>query len=305
MGKASIRLPLSVLLFSLVACANYSGQDQNGEFYTWVDERGQLRTEQRKSKPQNPSAPPTEEKTEANKQNKPLSQLANAPDEVATAIKSIPKYKAMPINIDIDTADFTPATEVDNKLRGKKLFSWNQDGQQMIQELDLVPDTDTDTDTNTEKSKVLSSINTSFEYTRDLRIFREAKEIFLSDIISTVIRLEDRYILNEESNSDYILVELDTPLKKLSLKAFITSGKVSLPAITFLNKSYIGGEQIVDAFSELTPESWSSYGNISGSVNVPADALYLLLQPSPLSGVVETGDQNVTVGNLGKILISP
>jgi hypothetical protein len=299
MGKVSIRLTLSVLLFSLVACANYSGQDQNGEFYTWVDERGQLRTEQRKSKPQNPSAPPTEEKTEANKQNKPLSQLANAPDEVATAIKSIPKYKAMPINIHIDTADFTPATEVDNKLRGKKLFSWNQDGQQMIQELDLVSDSDS------EKSKVLSSINPSFEYTRDLRIFREAKEIFLSDIISTVIRLEDRYILNEESNSDYILVELDTPLKKLSLKAFITSGKVSLPAITFLNKSYIGGEQIVDAFSELTPESWSSYGNISGSVNVPADALYLLLQPSPLSGVVETGDQNVTVGNLGKILISP
>jgi hypothetical protein len=173
-----------------------------------------------------------------------------------------------------------------------------QSSRQMIQELDLESDSDS------EQPKVLPSINSSFEYTRGLRVYREAKEIFLSDIISTVIRLEDRYILNEESNSDYIFVKLDNPLKKLSFKAFITSGKVSSPAITFLNKSYMGEEQLVYAFSELTPESWSSYGNISGRINVPADALYLLLLPSPLPSAVETGDQNITVGNLGKILIS-
>jgi hypothetical protein len=293
MGTASVRLALLALLFSMVACTNHSSQNEKGEFYTWVDERGQLRTEQSSPKSQKHTAPSSEVNSEANKQKKPLDKLANASDQVALTIKSIPSQ----VTMDINTADFTPATEVDNRIRGKKLFSWNQDGHQMVQELDL--------ESEHEQSEVLPSINSPFEYTRGLRIFREAKEIFLSDIISTVISLEDRYILNEESNTDYILVELDIPLKKLSLKSFIANGKVSLPTITFLSKSYMGGEQLVDVFSELTPESWSSYGNISGSVDVPADALYLLLQPSPLSGVVETGDENVTIGNLGKILISP
>jgi hypothetical protein len=295
MGLASIRLALLVLLSLLGACTNYSGQNESGDFYTWVDERGQLRTEQRSPKSNKPKAIAPEVANVPNTQNNSLDKQPNVSNKVTPIIKSMPSQAIM----DIDTADFTPATEVDNKIRGKKLFSWNQDGQQMIQELDL------ESEPESEQPESRPSTNSAFEYTRNLKVFREAKEIFLSDIISAVMRLEDRYILNEQSNSDYILVELDSPLKRLSFKAFIINGKVSLPAITFLNKSYMGGEQLVDVFSELTPESWSSYGNISGSVDVPADARYLLLQPSPLSGVVETGDKNVTVGNLGKILISP
>jgi hypothetical protein len=286
-----MKLLFLTFFFILSGCANYSEQSEHGEFYTWVDERGQLRTERHTVKSKKPERAAI----------KAVPKKNNEYDISSSDITS-KQIKSYGVNTEIDpgfdTSQFTSATEVDKKIRGNKLYTWNQNGQQIIHEIEVSD--------ITEENKFISpklSSGTSTSFSLDLSVFREAKEILLSDIISREIQLGSHYILNEITDTDYILIELDDIVKKLSFKAFINNGKVSLPAITLLNKAYRGSEKNLDIFAELTQESWSAYGYISGSINIPSDVVYILLQPSPTLGMINTNSGDITLSNLGGIQI--
>jgi hypothetical protein len=277
----------SALIFScvlLVGCNNTPTEGGSGEFYTWVDERGQLHTQSREI------------------------QVNNTSENIGSEEKGVKekdvkeKEAKYPAKLDksamnVDATQFTPSSEVDNKLSGKKLYSWNLDGQQLTEEL---------SSEGVVLSEAESSINNkaSFMYPVMLKEYREGKEVLLTDIISNEINLADLYVLNKSNNLDYILIEIDTPVDQLIFYSYIKNKKVALPALRFLNKLFNGTHAYSDLLSELTPESWSSYGYLSGRAAIPTDVKYILIQPSSLSGVIETTSGDVVLSNLGSFLIS-
>jgi hypothetical protein len=277
---------LVVFCFFLVGCNNTPQQGGSGEFYTWVDERGQLHTQSRE--------------TQVNKVgvNEKVTS-GNISSNVKTINEKGVKYpaKLSASAMDIDATQFASSSDVDKKLSGKKLYSWNLDGQQLTAELspeDVVL---------LEKESSFNN-KASFMYPVILKEYREGKEVLLTDIISNEINLADLYILNKSNNLDYILIEIDTPVDQLIFYSYIKNKKVALPALRFLNKSFNGTQAYSDLLSELTPESWSSYGYLSGRAAIPVDVKYILIQPSSLSGVIETTSGDVVLSNLGSFLIS-
>ncbi len=93
------KLFLSVLVITLMtACANQSAE--KGDFYTWVDESGQIRTVKR---------------------------------QVKSPIKKQPDNSEL---VGINPEDYKASSDVERELKAEKMFSWQDQGRQNIYELD-------------------------------------------------------------------------------------------------------------------------------------------------------------------------
>lgn len=262
----------------LSACAGV-GDAKSGDFYTWVDERGQLHTIKRE--------PKESESKEVNKPN--FNQKTKG--EYSTRVE--PFKKGL---VDIDESEFTPSTEIDNRIKGKKLYAWNDGVSQNIEEVSLA---------SPEVMEATSKpLNNSF-IKKNFYLFREGKELFLSELLGRQTKLDRIYSFNQATQSDYALLELDLEpgLTQLGLKTFVTKERVAMPLIVFLDKNYQSVSAQFLPFQDYTDESWSSYAYFSGHVFIPPSAHYLLITPNKEAGVAEVGEKIIKMVDLGSILI--
>ena len=267
-----LNLLLVITLF-ISACASHNPGEQ-GEFYTWVDERGQLHTVRRETKDRT-----TNHIIETNKKNNLVST------------KSVKENELNP-------SDFTPSEKVDEKLKGKRLYSWNDQYGQNTQE--VLPPIESLEETQFQKP--------ARPYTaKSFRDYREGKEIFLSELIGRQLKLENLYTFNEATKSDYILFELDLDgeliTDQFAFKSFVSKGRVALPNIVFLDAEYNSLSAQHLPFEDYSEETWSSYAYFSGNVLIPKKSKYLLITPNTEAGVAEIGATIIKMVDLGSIVI--
>ena len=260
-------------LVCLVACTGIEKQKGSENFYTWVDERGMLHTQKR--------SPKTTVKTEPNILDpKPSSQTASV-------------SKPVEKDFEIIKSEYLKSEDLDKKLAGNRLFSWDENGRQVIAELGV------------SNKDVKTQINYDNSFGVTLKEYREGKEVLLSDIYSKEIKLENFYITNKRNNSDYLLIELDVAgVESLLINSYVESSKVALPTISILNVDYQSSKKSAETFNSYSDETWSTYGRFSGTLGISDQAKYILIRPNPKPGVIETNDGEVTLIDLGIIQIT-
>ena len=270
-------MPFLLLILAIVLSGCSSTSSSQGDFYTWVDERGQIHTIKTKKEVKTVIAKPvavTEKET-----NKPNEQ---------------PKMDKVTFN----TSDFISSEEVDKKLSGQKLYSWDQDGRQVIAEIN----------TSSIKKEIqidTESILKAGDFSISLLGFREGKVELLSDLLSKQLVLENVYITQEKSRKDYVLIELDiASIQSLKVKSFVDDKKVALPIFNLLDAEFNASPNINNAFNNYIEETWASFGFFEGNLDVPLDARYILIRPNPMPAVVETADGDITLIDLGSIQIT-
>lgn len=278
-----IKLLASFLIITILSgCLNLKPENESGEFYTWVDERGQLHTLKKESKKE-PKKEPKKEVT---------------PKDIETEIINTSKTKvldskSLPAN-DFKSSDFVSSDEIDKKINGANLYSWNQDGRQEIVESNVIDKPDQSLVKI--KSRPITPLISFIKY-------REGKQVPLSTLLSRELSLEQLYTTNKILNTDYVLIEVDIIINELEFKSFIKSNKTPLPAITFLDVNY-NAEGDNEIFTEYSEETWSNHGYFNGVLSLPTNTAYVLITPNPLNGVIETPESNITISNFGNIQIS-
>lgn len=259
----------------ITGCANKSSS--SGDFYTWVDERGQVHTVRTKKASSNTSAQATPKVEKINTRGDGTSSMENS---------------------SFDASEYTSSDDVDKKLSGQKLFSWNQDGRQLIAEIDTSKNTK-----DTPEKKHSPSLKAGF--TMSFLGFREGRVNLLTDLISRQLSLENLYITQKKSSKDYVLIEIDVAdLSYLRLNAFVDSNKVAMPIFNILDSSFNSAATINDAFNNYVGETWSKFGYFVGELAIPLGARYLLIRPNPMPGVVETADGDITLVDFGSLQLT-
>lgn len=71
--------------------------------------------------------------------------------------------------------------------------------------------------------------------------------------------------------------------------------------MVFLSESFTGVSEDIIPFEYYYPESWHSYGYMSGSLIIPLHAQYLLIYTSTLTEALQLDNQVIKLTNLGKI----
>lgn len=270
---------LLLLPLILSACSNLTPHKSGDNFYTWVDERGVVHTLKKPESKEAALNPSPTKRTKSFVEKKALKD--------SDQIDANPARAALEFN----SADFISSDDVDRKIAGDKLFTWDEDGRQIIAEIPL------------SKNTVDNAVaNTTLAFIESQKEFREGKEILLSQIISREIKLSNYFNSTEGSKKDYILIELDGPdLQTLKFNSFVRNQRVAMPAITILQHDYLATAQNTAVFSSYKSETWSSYGVFSGVVSIPQSAKYILLTPNPIVGVIETEDGDITINDFGII----
>ena len=244
----------------LLLSACLSNPSKEDGFYTWVDERGQVRTV----------------KTPVAK-NKPKSQSLQSGDKN-----------------NFNPSEFETEEQVKARLKDSKMFAWQEDGQQTIIE------TSSNT-TITPSSQPSLKLRT--EATGSYASFRRGEYVSWQDITGKEVNLEQLFTFNDELQRDFILIDLEgVPSSSgVSLKSYIQKATISVPQMVFLSESFAGVSEDVIPFEYYFPESWHSYGYMSGSLNIPENARFLLVYTSTLTEALQLDDQVVKLTNLGKI----
>lgn len=260
-------------LACLVACTNIEKQKGSENFYTWVDERGMLHTQKR--------SPKTTAKTELNTLNSEHTNEAASASSPATKDFTIIK------------SEYLKSEDLDKKLAGNRLFSWDENGRQVIAELEV------------NNKDLITQVNYDNRFKTTLKEYREGKEVLLSEIYSKELKLENFYTTNKRNNSDYLLVELDVSgVEYLVINSYVEGNKVALPSINILNADYQSTKKSTEAFNSYSDETWSTYGRFSGTLGISDQAKYILIRPNPKLGVIETNDGEITLMDLGVIQIT-
>ncbi len=272
---------LFILLVALTGCSGLSSSSSDEKFYTWVDERGMIHTQ----KKPNTKTKETELIVSTNKKPEAFKQNNLA---VKDSDKIIRKYE-------IIESDYISSKDVDKKIAGEKLYSWTQDGRQVIAELESSKTIDTST----------AKENRKLDFAQQHKEFREGREVLLSMLFSKEIKLENYFNTTKKTNQDYLLIEIDIPdIENLIFNSFTHNNKVALPRINILTSSYLSTTTMTDVFDSYIKETWSSYGRFTGSLIIPMKAKYLLIRPNPTLGVIETADGDFTLIDLGSIQIT-
>ena len=255
------------LIFVILAGCQNTPQGES-DFYTWVDETGQIRTIKKQPKQITHTAEPNtsinENSVSKGKQNK------------------------------FDTADFIPEEEIQKKLNDQKMFAWQDSaGTQIVREESIVKAPEAD------KSIVSNAIEeVSFN------VYREGKQVLFDDLDGSVFDLSRYYHFNKQSQSDYVLFELSEPVKKIQLKTFIHTKSVAMPQIIPLTARFKQVFSFENPYQYREKESWYGYGHLHGVLNIPRNTQYLLLIPSSESGVIEAEGDIIRQSNLGSIVLT-
>ena len=250
----------SLVLLTLIGC---QGMPQgNPDFYTWVDETGQIRTV----------------KKEKNKISQPTSPKAANTET--------------PVSDQFDESEFTSSDEIDKRLQDQRMFAWqDQSGNQIVREEAVVKTNEADLSLNSKRIHEIS-----------LMAYREGEQVIFSDIDGVSINLNRYYQFNEFTQQDYLLIELDEIYEKIKLKSFVQSNSVAMPQIIPLNHEFKQEYSFENPYQFREPESWHGYGYLHGELKLPKNTQYILVLPSLNSGVIEAEEgaiiKQVNLGSL-------
>ena len=266
-------LQLTLITILTTACTpNQVGKQ--GDFYTWVDERGQLHTIKREKK------------------NSEISLSTGSAQKSKSTEKNTAKTNTF------NPSEFTPSEKIDEKLKGQRLYSWNDEYGQNTQEV-LPPIKSLEEPQSKKPARPYTA--------KSFRDYREGKEIFLSELIGRQLKLENLYTFNEATKSDYILFELDLDgefiTDQFTFKSFVSKSRVALPNIVFLDTEYNSVSAQYLPFEDYSEETWSSYAYFSGNALIPKKSKYLLVTPNTEAGVAEIGSTIIKMVDLGSIVI--
>jgi len=250
-------LLLLPLVLSLVACLSNPSKEDG--FYTWVDERGQVRT-------------------------------VKAP----ASTKNNPKKSTQKKSNDFNLGEFETEEQVQARLNDSKLFAWQEDGQQRVVETSVSNESNEITE-----AKVALNATSSGSYAS----FRTGDYLPWDKVIGNEVNLRQIYNFNEKLERDFVLVDLtDIPKNsRLGLKSYIKADSISVPQMVFLSEGFDNVSDDVIPFEYYFPESWHSYGYMSGSLNIPGDAQYLLIYTSTLTEALQLDEKIIKLTNLGRI----
>ena len=257
-------LLMFAIFLSLAACQNM--QQGESDFYTWVDETGQIRTIK-----------------------KPTKDLVSAADSDVISSSTVSEIQAP---FDFDPSRFTPSEEIDKKLNNDRLYAWQQaDGTQIVREESRPEQTPEQT---TEAAHSIQS--------KSFRIFREGKQVIFEDINGVSIDLSRYYQFNTQAETDYALIELIKPIERVAVKSFIKNDTVAMPRIIPLTRQFEQRFSFDNPFTDREVESWYGYGYVHGVLDIPEQTQYLLLLPNPQHGVIEAQDKLIKKSNLGSLV---
>lgn len=249
----------------LASCATSGGG--HSEFYIWVDETGQLRTERREQIP--------ERKSEVSSKNQ------------------------------IDESEFVSSEVVDARLRDRRLFAWqDESGKQNVEELEK---NDSDSNTAPMGKSIDQGGVYSRELPAQCCHDLLSLDRFLwNDLAGRELKLADYYQFVEFLNSDALVLDFSrNEVTDIRIKTFIKSSKVALPDIVILDERFNVIEELVTPYSHYVEESWTAYGFMQGRLEKDQlkDAAYLLILPSKRAGVLELDGNPVTLTDLGFIMV--
>ena len=272
----------SVLILN--GCA--TSKSGHSEFYTWVDETGQLRTVQ---------APSAEDKKETAPENK-TPQNAQA----ASAVNSNPSDSNQ-----FNPDDFTPSDQVDAKLRDARLFAWqDESGKQNVTEVD-----------QSEIQKNQTDLGVSIEarnaqqrgFSGDCCDQLASSQPYLwNDLAGRELRLEDYYQFQSVLDSDALVLDFgESQIDDIRIKTFIKGNKLALPDVLLLDDRFNIKQVLVTPFTHYVEESWASYGYMQGRIEKSQleGVFYLVILPSQQIGVLELGENQTKITDLGSIMV--
>lgn len=267
-----------VFIFTIVLLAGCTNKSSSsGDFYTWVDERGQVHTVRTKKPSSNTSTQAT-----------PTIEKLNDRQNNASSVN----------DSSFDPSKYTSSEDIDKKLSGQKLFSWDQDGRQLIAEIDT-----SKSKKSIPERKQSASLKKGFSIS--FIGFREGRVLLLSDLISRQLSLQNIYITQKQSSKDYVLIEIDiADLSYLKLNTFVDSNKVAMPIFNLLDSNFNSTATINNAFNSYVAETWSKFGYFEGELAIPVGVRYLLIRPNPMPGVVETADGDITLVDFGSLQLT-
>lgn len=253
---------ITLTFFNLAACQNM--QQGDTDFYTWVDETGQIRTIKKQP-------------TAVNKD-----QITISSDDANQADNSF------------DPNDFTPSQDIEKKLNNEKLYAWQEpSGAQIIREEAI-----TQQDSDSTSIAPVSTLSKSF------KVFREGAQITFDDIDGISISLDRYYKYSDVAETDYALIEFLSPVERIDVKSFIRNDTVAMPRIIPLTKGFNQNFSFDNPFEFREVESWYGYGYVYGVLAVPPGTRYLLLLPNPQSGVFEAEGKLIKQSNLGSLVFT-
>ena len=271
-------------IFSLFILGCSTAGNQDGGFYTWVDASGNVHTERRNEK--NEPVAVEDETLE-----KKLEGEYQSPETMAKAVTQV--------DSDFNPDDFKSSDEVDRQLLPKRLYSWQDQGTQITQELSSAGTEFSDDKLRAEVDINLLEGSLNYEY------LAQDKIQYFNEVKSKELKLENIYLFNKQLGKDYILIELplEDGAEKVIFKSFIKNNKIALPNLVFLSDRFDAISFPALPFSHHIEETWSAHGFMQGMVEIPSKASYILLLSNPSSGVLELGGKNVKAVNLGSILL--
>ena len=267
------------LAIVLCACSVRSSNQEQSGFYTWIDEQGQLRSE-----------PIVVAKQETESADGELEER----EQVATPAKD-----------DFDTSEYMSADQVDAKLEQTRLYSWQEEGTQRVHEVakqEEMPNRDLE-------GYIFAYDDTSnkVKLSTDCCEFISRQERFLwSEISSRQLKLKDYYTYYDELKSDAVLIELgDHELPNIRIKSFLRNGKMALPDLVFLDERFAPTQSFPSPFSHFVEETWASYGFMQGAIphSEFQGSVYMLVLPSKQAGVLDLGSDQITIIDLGSIML--
>ena len=269
-----------ILLFAVVLIGCSSAGGGHSEFYTWVDETGQMRTVKRSA-------------TETDSGD----SLAKEPNE-----KSENGNSDSP---NLNPADFMPSDQMDAKLRDSRLFAWQDEtGKQTVSEVEK-----SEIKRNSEDLGVAvqSEGGSGRRFNAQCCDELSGSKIFLwNELAGRELKLEDYYSYEKALEGDALILDFaDSEVDDIRLKTFIKSEKLALPDVILLDERFQVVKVMVTPFSHYVEESWSSYGYMQGRIEKQQlDGVeYLVILPSQQIGVLELGSKQTKITDLGSIMV--
>lgn len=265
-------LILVAVIFLLNACTTDTHSNNEG-FYTWIDASGNVRTEQRKAKSDKATVKGPEAK-------EPETESKNQ----------------------FDPADFTPSEQVDKQLQGDKLFTWVEDGRQIVSEPSQDQLTESD---QAQDSNAKLDIRSSHSGLIDTTPLKKGKIYQYSGIFEREIDLSEYYSYSDVLERDYLLIDLfELNASNLNIRTFAKEQAIAFPHFIQLDKELsIVSESEVN-WSGYNHESWSSYGYLTGQLRLTPNTAFLLVMTRTDAGAMEVDGELIRLVDLGSLEIA-
>jgi len=279
-------LRIAVILSLLTSLGCQLKPSEHSEFYTWVDESGQLRTERVE---------------QANSNDKTPSDGAVSADQNDVQ----PQSEVSSSSRAFDPADFTSSDEVDARLRDARLFAWqDESGKQNVTQMEKIETSQGDESLG-QGMKMPLTAKRRFGATCCEKLASFERYLW-GDLAGREIKFAEYFSYADGLSSDALMLDLaDFERAGIRLKSFVKQGKMALPDVLLLNERFQLIDILATPFTHYVEESWASYGFMQGVVTEDQlrDAEYIVLIPSEQVGILELGEQAAKITNLGSVLV--